>query len=79
MLNEEDANAKQSVSVPFLLELKWPKKDCKLTNLFVPQDVSWFDNPKNTTGALTTRLANDAAQVKGVRACFLWVVIPMLF
>uniref|UniRef100_A0A3Q2HDX6 ATP binding cassette subfamily B member 1 n=1 Tax=Equus caballus TaxID=9796 RepID=A0A3Q2HDX6_HORSE len=30
------------------------------------QDVSWFDNPKNTTGALTTRLANDAGQVKGV-------------
>uniref|UniRef100_A0A8C3VK36 Uncharacterized protein n=1 Tax=Catagonus wagneri TaxID=51154 RepID=A0A8C3VK36_9CETA len=30
------------------------------------QDVSWFDDPKNTTGALTTRLANDAAQVKGV-------------
>ncbi|XP_010614446.1 ATP-dependent translocase ABCB1 [Fukomys damarensis] len=29
------------------------------------QDVSWFDNPKNTTGALTTRLANDASQVKG--------------
>uniref|UniRef100_A0A8D1PFE1 Multidrug resistance protein 1 n=1 Tax=Sus scrofa TaxID=9823 RepID=A0A8D1PFE1_PIG len=29
------------------------------------QDVSWFDDPKNTTGALTTRLANDAAQVKG--------------
>uniref|UniRef100_A0A8C4KVZ8 ATP binding cassette subfamily B member 1 n=1 Tax=Equus asinus asinus TaxID=83772 RepID=A0A8C4KVZ8_EQUAS len=29
------------------------------------QDVSWFDNPKNTTGALTTRLANDAGQVKG--------------
>ncbi|XP_014643708.1 PREDICTED: multidrug resistance protein 1-like [Ceratotherium simum simum] len=30
------------------------------------QDVSWFDNPKNTTGALTTRLANDAGQVKGL-------------
>ncbi|XP_004851267.1 multidrug resistance protein 1-like [Heterocephalus glaber] len=29
------------------------------------QDVSWFDDPKNTTGALTTRLANDASQVKG--------------
>ncbi|XP_027395696.1 multidrug resistance protein 1 isoform X3 [Bos indicus x Bos taurus] len=29
------------------------------------QDVSWFDDPKNTTGALTTRLASDAAQVKG--------------
>ncbi|XP_062350659.1 ATP-dependent translocase ABCB1 [Cinclus cinclus] len=29
------------------------------------QDMGWFDNPKNTTGALTTRLANDASQVKG--------------
>uniref|UniRef100_A0A8C0L9T3 ATP binding cassette subfamily B member 1 n=1 Tax=Canis lupus dingo TaxID=286419 RepID=A0A8C0L9T3_CANLU len=36
-----------------------------LKSFFVPQDVSWFDDPKNTTGALTTRLANDAAQVKG--------------
>ncbi|XP_030300430.1 ATP-dependent translocase ABCB1 isoform X2 [Calypte anna] len=38
------------------------------------QDMSWFDNPKNTTGALTTRLANDAAQVKGatgVRLAFI--------
>ncbi|CAM5112321.1 unnamed protein product [Natator depressus] len=29
------------------------------------QDISWFDDPKNSTGALTTRLANDASQVKG--------------
>ncbi|KAM6152196.1 ATP-dependent translocase ABCB1-like [Erethizon dorsatum] len=29
------------------------------------QDVSWFDDHKNNTGALTTRLATDAAQVKG--------------
>lgn len=43
------------------------------------QDVSWFDNPKNTTGALTTRLANDAAQVKGVRTSFLRGFILMLF
>ena len=28
--------------------------------------MSWFDDSKNTTGALTTRLASDAAQVKGV-------------
>ncbi|XP_071591272.1 ATP-dependent translocase ABCB1 isoform X2 [Heliangelus exortis] len=38
------------------------------------QDMSWFDNPKNTTGALTTRLANDASQVKGatgVRLAFI--------
>lgn len=32
--------------------------------------MSWFDDPKNTTGALTTRLANDAAQVKGVCVSF---------
>ncbi|KAF4800616.1 Multidrug resistance protein 1 [Turdus rufiventris] len=29
------------------------------------QDMGWFDDPKNSTGALTTRLANDASQVKG--------------
>ncbi|KAM9165872.1 ATP-dependent translocase ABCB1-like [Pangshura tecta] len=29
------------------------------------QDIGWFDDPKNSTGALTTRLANDASQVKG--------------
>ena len=37
-----------------------------MKSVSLPQDVSWFDDPKNTTGALTTRLANDAAQVKGV-------------
>lgn len=30
------------------------------------KDLSWYDNPKNTVGALTTRLAADAAQVQGV-------------
>ncbi|KAL6034359.1 hypothetical protein STEG23_030527, partial [Scotinomys teguina] len=29
------------------------------------QDISWFDDHKNSTGALTTRLASDAASVKG--------------
>uniref|UniRef100_A0A7N4P9T2 ATP binding cassette subfamily B member 1 n=1 Tax=Sarcophilus harrisii TaxID=9305 RepID=A0A7N4P9T2_SARHA len=29
------------------------------------QDLHWFDDPKNSTGALTTRLATDASQVKG--------------
>ncbi|XP_054993564.1 ATP-dependent translocase ABCB1 isoform X2 [Sorex araneus] len=38
------------------------------------QDMSWFDNPKNTTGALTTRLANDAAQVKGAIGARLAVI-----
>ncbi|XP_060229863.1 ATP-dependent translocase ABCB1 [Meriones unguiculatus] len=38
------------------------------------QDVSWFDNPRNTTGALTTRLANDAAQVKGATGSRLAII-----
>lgn len=29
------------------------------------QDISWFDDHKNSTGALTTRLATDASQVHG--------------
>lgn len=28
--------------------------------------MSWFDDYKNSTGALSTRLATDAAQVQGV-------------
>ncbi|CAK6434576.1 unnamed protein product [Pipistrellus nathusii] len=38
------------------------------------QDVSWFDDPKNSTGALTTRLANDAAQVKGATGSRLAII-----
>ncbi|XP_060229860.1 phosphatidylcholine translocator ABCB4 isoform X3 [Meriones unguiculatus] len=29
------------------------------------QDMSWFDDHRNSTGALSTRLATDAAQVQG--------------
>ena len=31
------------------------------------QEVGWFDHDRNSSGALTTRLVNDAAQVQGVR------------
>ncbi|XP_069770399.1 ATP-dependent translocase ABCB1 isoform X2 [Narcine bancroftii] len=31
----------------------------------IRQDISWYDESKNSTGALTTRLAHDASQVKG--------------
>lgn len=33
------------------------------------QDLGWFDDSKNSVGALTTRLATDAAQVQGVSLC----------
>ncbi|XP_036102169.1 phosphatidylcholine translocator ABCB4 isoform X5 [Molossus molossus] len=32
------------------------------------QDMSWFDDHKNSTGALSTRLATDASQVQGIAA-----------
>ena len=32
------------------------------------QEMSWFDRKSNSTGALTTRLATNASEVKGVRA-----------
>lgn len=37
------------------------------------QDISFFDNHKNSTGALTTRLATDASQVHGVRNSILQI------
>ena len=30
------------------------------------QEISWFDDDRNSTGALITRLADDAGQVQGV-------------
>uniref|UniRef100_A0A8C4R9D5 ATP binding cassette subfamily B member 1 n=1 Tax=Eptatretus burgeri TaxID=7764 RepID=A0A8C4R9D5_EPTBU len=38
------------------------------------QDISWFDEPKNCTGALTTRLATDASQVKGMTGSRLAII-----
>uniref|UniRef100_A0A8C6UZX2 ATP binding cassette subfamily B member 1 n=1 Tax=Neogobius melanostomus TaxID=47308 RepID=A0A8C6UZX2_9GOBI len=39
------------------------------------QDLGWFDDHKNSVGALTTRLATDAAQVQGVGLCSIHVNI----
>ena len=30
------------------------------------QEIAWFENKKNSTGALTVRLASDASCAKGV-------------
>lgn len=30
------------------------------------QEIGWFDDPKNSPGALTTRLATEASMVQGV-------------
>lgn len=34
------------------------------------QEIGWFDDSKNSPGALSARLATDAALVKGVRITF---------
>lgn len=39
------------------------------------QDIGWFDDRKNSPGALTTRLATDASQVQGVRPGSLKIVL----
>ena len=39
---------------------------------FVLKEMAWFDEERNSTGALTTRLAEDAAQVQGVRPTSLY-------
>ena len=31
------------------------------------QEIAWFDQKANSTGALAIRLASDASKVKGVR------------
>ena len=31
------------------------------------QEIGWFDEERNSSGALTTRLSSDAGQVQGVR------------
>ena len=30
------------------------------------QEIGWFDDKKNSTGALVAQLSNDAGQVEGV-------------
>ncbi len=35
-------------------------------NCFVLKEIAFFDDAKNSTGALTTRLATDASAVQGV-------------
>jgi ATP-binding cassette subfamily B (MDR/TAP) protein 1 len=43
------------------------------------QEMAWFDNPKNNTGALCSRLSADAAAIQGVSFQFVLILlIPMI-
>jgi len=39
--------------------------------------MAWFDEPENSTGVLTTRLAVDASQVKGVNLFFSFLYLDI--
>ncbi|MGH0124870.1 UNVERIFIED_CONTAM: hypothetical protein FKN15_017160 [Acipenser sinensis] len=39
---------------------------CQSFKAMLRQEIGWFDNNKNATGVLTTRLATDASLVKGI-------------
>uniref|UniRef100_A0A663MJ43 Bile salt export pump n=1 Tax=Athene cunicularia TaxID=194338 RepID=A0A663MJ43_ATHCN len=39
------------------------------------QDISWFDDRKNSPGALTTRLATDASQVQGATGSQIGMIV----
>lgn len=51
---------------------------CKIHNLnrtltfeaMLKQECGWFDNPKNSVGALASRLSGDAANLQTVRITF---------
>lgn len=36
---------------------------------YLRQDVHYFDDPKNSTGALTTRLSVESSAIQGVSTC----------
>ncbi|KAI1898297.1 hypothetical protein AGOR_G00070870 [Albula goreensis] len=42
------------------------------------QEVGWFDNPMNSPGALTTRLATDASMVQGATGSQIGMVVNSL-
>ncbi|KAG8432402.1 hypothetical protein GDO86_016881 [Hymenochirus boettgeri] len=42
------------------------------------QEIGWFDDPKNSPGALTTRLATDASQVQGATGSQIGMIVSSL-
>ncbi|RXM29043.1 Bile salt export pump [Acipenser ruthenus] len=42
------------------------------------QEIGWFDDPRNSPGALTTRLATDASQVQGATGSQIGMIVNSL-
>lgn len=43
------------------------------------QEMAWFDQPVNNTGALCARLSGDAAAIQGVRKNFFFLLVLIKF
>ena len=43
------------------------------------QEIGWFDDEKNSSGALVTRLADDAAKVQGATGSRLGTLLEIIF
>jgi len=43
------------------------------------QEISFFDDEKNNTGALTSRLATDATKVDGLTGSLMGIIIQSVF
>ena len=43
------------------------------------QEMAWFDNPKNNTGALCSRLSADAAAIQGVSLFYSTLLVRSKF
>jgi len=37
------------------------------------QEIAWFDQAENSTGALCTRLSNEASAIQGVSFCVKYI------
>ncbi|KAG8559745.1 hypothetical protein GDO81_017438 [Engystomops pustulosus] len=42
------------------------------------QEIGWFDDPRNSPGALTTRLATDASQIQGATGLQIGMIVDSL-
>jgi ATP-binding cassette subfamily B (MDR/TAP) protein 1 len=50
----------------------------KLFRALLRQDMSFYDNPKHSTGALTTRLATDASAVQGATGTRIGMILQAM-
>lgn len=45
----------------------------------VRQEVGWFDEERNSVGALCSKLSGDASAIQGVRELFLFAALHLVF